>query len=60
MSSDTFTVNWGGGGGGAGSVSIRLQERAAECGGRGESVLVRGYPSTKDNGRFLQHRFVQS
>ena len=26
----------------------------------GGSVLIRGYPLTKDHGRFLQHRFVQS
>ena len=27
---------------------------------RGGSVLIRGYSLTKDKGRFLQHRFVQS
>ena len=44
VSPDTFTANW-----------LRVKG-----GGRGGSVPIHGYPFTKDSGRFLQHRFVQT
>ena len=48
--------------GGGGEVSLdTFTGKGCKVGEReGGSVLIRCYPLTKDKGRFLQHRFVQS